>query len=145
MPKSLNTYMKDLLSETTRDDENLWIVLEENTAPSHHKYPQFFEDSTEKEMVKEVKKWRRGRQNRRNYKNFQQSHDTRVLQLEERKCQLMEDNEILKRTQSLLHDELESLKKRTMTTSQQQSMNNKRKPRRSAFRNSVCSEATDSP
>merc|ERR1712241_250753 len=93
----------------------------------------------ERQMVKEVKKWRRGRQNRRNYKNFQQSHDVRVQQLEQRKCQLIEDNDILRREQSLLRAELDFYKKRMMTTSQrQQPMSNKRQ-RRNAFRNSICS------
>ena len=145
MPKSMNIYMDDLLNQTTRDEEDLWNLLENNTTPDHHTYRPFLVDCIEEQqMVKEVKKWRRGRQNRRNYKNFQQSHDTRVQQLEQRKCQLIEDNDILKREQSLLRAELDFYKKRIMTTSQQQPISNTRQ-RRNAFRNSICSEASDSP
>ena len=140
----MNTYMEDLLTETTLEEEKLWTVLETNTQPDHHTYHQFMIESKkeEKKDAELVKKWRRGRQNRRNYKNWHNSHDKKVDQLINLKCSLKRDNSILRKENALLQAELDFYHARL--TAKTSCINSRRRSTRSSFRNSICSEA-DSP
>ena len=140
----MNTYMEDLLTEATLEEEQLWTVLETNTQPNHHTYHQFMVESKkeEKKDAELVKKWRRGRQNRRNYKNWHDSHDKKVEQLISLKCSLKRDNSILRKENALLQAELEFYRARL--SAKTSCLSFRRRSTRSSFRNSICSEA-DSP